>query len=299
LSSDFGIDAQALVELASMELRARAIVEGHYSGQHRSPYRGASIEFADHRQYTHGDELRHLDWKLYGRSDRYFVKEYDAETNLSVYLTVDTSGSMGYPEEGVSKLACASYLAAGLAYLAHRQRDAVGLVAFGDHVRTQLPPLAQRGHLQRVFAALEELVPSGETDLPGALGAVASSAGRRGLVVLISDLLDDPERILRSLASFRHRGHDVMVFQVLATDELQFDFRGPVVFEDLESGASLASEAGEIRQQYLAQINAHVAAVRQGCHRRKIDYELFSPQAPFGPALRAYLARRNRFRARQ
>lgn len=289
-----GVDARSLSQLASMELRAHAVVEGHHSGGHRSPYRGASIEFADHRQYTHGDELRRLDWRLYGRTDRFFVKEHEAETNLNVYLALDASASMWYPERGVTKLSCAAYLAAGLAYLAHRQRDAAGLLIFSDGVTDQLPPLTARGHLQRIFETLDGLVPGGETDLVGSLAEVASAARRRGLVVLISDLLGDPESLLRSLAGFRHRGHDVIVFHVLDPSELEFDFRGPLVVEDMETGARMTTEAAEIRAEYLARMTDHLAAIRGGCHRRGIDYELFGPDAPFGPALTAYLARRSR-----
>ncbi len=277
-----------------MELRAHAIVEGYYSGQHHSPYRGASVEFADHREYSHGDELRHLDWKVYGRSDRFFVKEYDAETNLTVYLAVDASGSMGYPAEGVSKLACASYLAAGLAYLAHRQRDAVGLVTFDDAVRDELPPLTQRGHLQRIFETLDGLEPGGETNTAAALQRVSTMAGRRGLVVLISDLLDEPEPVLRALRHFRHRGHDVIVFQVLDRSELDFDFRGPLLVEDLETGRRLSTDASEVRGDYLAAMQRHLATLKDGCRRARIDHEVFRADVPFAPVLATYLARRRR-----
>lgn len=277
-----------------MELRAHAIVEGYYSGQHRSPYRGASVEFADHREYSHGDELRHLDWKVYGRSDRFFVKEYDAETNLTVYLAVDASGSMGYPAQGVSKLACASYLAAGLAYLAHRQRDAVGLVTFDTAVRDDLPPLTQRGHLQRVFETLDGLEPGGGTDTAAALERVSTVASRRGLVVLISDLLDEPEPVLRALRHFRHRGHDVIVFQVLDRSELDFDFRGPLLLEDLETGRRLSTDASEVRGDYVAAMRRHLATLKDGCRGQRIDHEVFRADRPFAPVLATYLARRRR-----
>ncbi len=299
------MDARTLAQLASMELRARAIVEGHYSGQHRSPYRGASVEFADHRQYSHGDELRHLDWKLYGRSDRFFVKEYDAETNLSVYLVVDSSASMGYPPQGdggtvtlgdcpCDKLACASFLAAGLAYLAYRQRDAGGLMTFDTAVRDMLVPLTQRGHLQRVFEVLERLEPGGETDTAASLERVGALAKRRGLIVLLSDLLDEPEPLLRALQHFRHRGHDVIVFQVLDRSELDFDFRGPLVVQDLETGRRLATDASEVRGEYVSAMADHLRLLKEGCRSHRIDHEVFLTDRPFGPALAAYLARRRR-----
>lgn len=291
---DHLIDARTLAQLASMELRARAIVEGYYSGQHRSPYRGASVEFADHRQYSHGDELRHLDWKLYGRSDRFFVKEYDAETNLNVYVALDVSGSMGYPEQGVSKLACASYLAAGLAYLGHRQGDAVGLMTFDTAVREELPPLAQRGHLQRIFAALDGLETGGATEAAAVLARLSVAARRRGLIVLVSDLLDEAEPLVRGLRHFRHRGHDVLVFQVLDRSELQFDFRGPLLVQDLETGRRLATDAGEVRGDYLRAMADHMEQLKDGCRQQRIDHEVFLTDQPFGPALAAYLARRRR-----
>ncbi|MCD6360899.1 MAG: DUF58 domain-containing protein [Armatimonadetes bacterium] len=288
------IDAAALAELGSMQLRARAIVEGHYSGQHRSPYRGASIEFADHRPYSHGDELRHLDWRLYGRSDRFFIKEYDAETNLTVHVLLDTSGSMDFPPTGVAKLTCGSYLAAAIAWLAHRQRDAVSLTCFDENISTHLPPSTRRGHLQQVFDTLENLRPGGDTDLPGVIERVSALAKRRGLVVLISDLLAAAGPVLRALAHLRHRGHDVIVFQVLSPEELSFDYRGPLLMEDVETGRRLATEAGEVRADYLAALRAHLAELGDGCRRHHMDYELFRTDGDFARALTSYLSRRTR-----
>lgn len=288
------LDAAALASLGSMELRARAIVEGHYSGQHRSPYRGASIEFADHRPYSHGDELRHLDWRLYGRSDRFFVKEYDAETNLTVHLLLDASASMDHPDRGLTKLACASYLVAALAYLTHLQRDAASLTCFATGVSQHLPPSTRRGHLQRLFQALDAVSAGGETDLPAALAQVATMATRRGLLVLVSDLLAETEPMLRALAHLRRRGHDVIVFQVLDPTELEFDYRGPLLIEDAETGLRLATEAGEVRTGYLQALHEHLERLGEGCRRHRVDYELFRTDAPFGPALTAYLSRRAR-----
>lgn len=288
------VDAELLASLSSMELRARAIVEGYYSGQHRSPYRGASIEFADHRPYTHGDELRHLDWRLYGRSDRFFIKQYEAETNLTVHLVLDASGSMGYPEGGVTKLTCASYLAAGLAYVAWRQRDAVGLTLFDTSIRDQLPPLSRRRHLQQVFERLEAARPGGETALADVLGQLGPALKRRGLVVLLSDLLDDPEELLRAVAILRRRGHDVIVMQVLDRGELRLPLRGPIVAEDMESGRRLSTDADEIREEYARAARRHVDTLREGCARHGIDHELFVTDRPLDAALVTYLSRRRR-----
>lgn len=290
------VDAELLASLSSMELRARALVDGYYSGHHRSPYRGASVEFADHRAYTHGDEPRHLDWRLYGRTDRFFVKQFEAETNLTVHLLLDASGSMGYPERGVSKLACASYLAAGLAYLAWRQRDAVGLSVFDTAVRAQLPPQTRRGHVQQLFAALEGVSAGGETALARVLEGTGAALRRRGLIVLLSDLWEEADETLHALAVLRGRGHDVIVLQVLDRGELELGLRGPVLVEELETGAVLATDADEIRAEYDEAMRAHLQRLHDGCVAHNIDHQLFVTDRPLGQALVAYLAHRRRRR---
>ena len=282
---------EAVAKLRSMELRARAIVEGHYSGQHRSPYRGASVEFADHREYTHGDETRHIDWKVFGRRDRLFVKQYDAETNLSVHLLVDISRSMDFGAP-VRKLDYAAYLAAGIAYIATRQRDATGLTLFDSQVRRHLPPATKPAHLQRIFDALETAQPGADTGIAAALETVAQGIKRRGLVVLISDLLDDTEPLLRGLGYFRHRGHDVMVLQVLDHAELEFDFRGLTEFQDLETNERLLTHPAQVRDDYLRALQDFLSEIREGCRSRHIDHEVMDTSEPFDRALTAYLGRR-------
>ena len=282
----------AIAKLNSMELRARAIVEGHYSGQHRSPYRGASVEFADHREYSHGDELRHLDWKVYARTDRFFIKEYDAETNLSVHLLLDASRSMDFATGALTKLDYARSLCAGLAYLAVRQRDAAGLVTFDLQVRERLPALTKRAHLQRLFDTLDGVTPGGETNIATVLEQIAATVTRRGVIVLVSDLLDEPESVLRALGYFRHRGHDVLVLHVMDPGELRFDFRGPTLFQDIESGERMLSDGGEVRGEYLAALRGFLVELRDGCRHRSIDYALMDTSQPFDQALTAYLAHR-------
>lgn len=286
---------EAIAKLRTMELRARAIVEGHFSGQHRSPYRGASVEFADHREYTHGDETRHVDWKVYGRRDRLFVKQFDAETNLEVHLVLDASRSMDFGAP-VRKLDYAATLAAGLAYLAIRQRDAVGLTIFDTQVRQYLPPATKPAHLQRIFDALEAVQPGRETDVGRALEAAAQGITRRGLVVLLSDLLDEVEPILRALGFFRHRGHDVIVMQVLDRQELSFDFRDLTMFEDLESGERLLTQPAQVRGEYLRALQEFISEIRDGCRNRHIDHEVLETSRPFDQALTEYLSRRARAR---
>ncbi len=290
--SDRRVDAELLASLPTMELRARTFVEGHYSGQHRSPWRGASVEFADHRPYTHGDELRHIDWRLYGRSDRFFVKQFEAETNLTVTLAVDASASMGYPEDDVSKLDCACYLAAGLAYLAWRQRDAVGLTIIGGDGARDLPSRSHRGHLQQLFDGLEDIEPARQLSPAEGLRALGGRLQRRGLVVLLSDLLDDPEALLRALGQLRSRGHDVIVLQVLDRSELDLGLRGPAIVEDMETGERLSTDADELRDEYRQAIRAHVERMHDGCVGRGMDHEMLVTDRPLGQALTAYLARR-------
>ncbi|MCE5237001.1 DUF58 domain-containing protein [bacterium] len=306
------LEPAALARLANMELRARTIVEGHFSGQHHSHFKGASVEFADHRNYSPGDELRHLDWKLYGRTDRFFVKQYDAETNMSVMLVLDASGSMQYASGEITKAQYGSYLAAGLAYLTSRQGDAPGLALLDGGVAGRLMPRTRPAHLRRLWEMLEEtlvgpgLVPRPGTSTDGrgtsprptdgaladSLAEVAAMLTRRGILVLISDLLEPPERLLRALRYFRHRGHDVVVLQVLDEAEVNFPFRGAVEFQDLESGQRLRTETADIRRSYLEGFRQHQETICDGCRSAGLDYELMLTTEPFGRALTAYLGRR-------
>jgi len=306
------LEPAALARHANMELRARTIVEGHFSGQHHSHFKGASVEFADHRNYSPGDELRHLDWKLYGRTDRFFVKQYDAETNMSVMLVLDTSGSMQYASGEITKVQYGSYLAAGLAYLTSRQGDAPGLALVDGRATYRLMPRTRPAHLRRLWETLETggRVPASLRDAnPGnasrsdagtrddatiaaSLAEVATLLTRRGILVLISDLLEPPERLLRALRYFRHRGHDVIVMQVLDEAEVNFPFRGAVEFQDLEDGRRVRTEIADIRRGYLEGLQAHQEAIRDGCRTAGLDYELMTTTEPFGRALTAYLGRR-------
>jgi uncharacterized protein (DUF58 family) len=309
------LDPAALARLASMELRARTMVEGHFSGQHHSHFKGASVEFADHRNYSPGDELRHLDWKLYGRTDRFFVKQYDAETNMSVMLVLDASGSMQYGSGEVTKAQYAAMLAAGLAYLTSRQGDAPGLALLdGGAVVGKLMPRTRPAHLRQLWDMIEEPsvgrgpVPRPDGNAAGrgtsprptednvtladGLAAVAALLTRRGILVLLSDLLEPPDRLLRALRYFRHRGHDVMVLQVLDPAEVNFPFRGAVEFQDLEDGRRLRTETGDIRRAYLEGFQQHQDTLREGCRGAGLDYELMTTQEPFARALTAYLGRR-------
>ena len=277
-----------------MELRARAMVDGYFSGRHRSRQLGGGADFADHRNYSPGDELRHLDWKLYGRTDRHFIKRFSAETAMNVLLAVDTSGSMGYASGEISKLRFAAFLAAGLAWLAHCQGDAPGLVLLADGVRHYTPPRSGPGQLQHLFKQLETASAGGETSLSAALGQLAAMTPRRGMIVFISDLWDDPDSMTRALKHFRHRGHDVIVLHVLDRAERRFEFKGTVLFEDMETRQEVQVDADDMRRTYLDELQEFIAAVAGGCRSAAIDYHLVETCDSFHETLGAYLARRNR-----
>jgi uncharacterized protein (DUF58 family) len=286
------LDPAALAKLESMELRARTVVDGLFSGQHKSRFRGASAEFADHREYAPGDEPRRINWKLFGRTDRLFLKQYDADTNLHVHLVLDASASMGHGPDGLTKLQYGSYLAAALAYVAVSQGDAAGLIVFDEGVRSRLPPAATRAHLSALLQQLDDVRAAGKTNVSRTLHALASQIRRRGIVVVFSDLYGDAGLTLRSLAHFRHHGHDVAVFHVLGGAELDFAFRGPIVFRDAETGEALLAEADALRESYHAELAAFIRTYRQGCRDKFIDYVPVDTRTPVGRALTDFLQRR-------
>lgn len=286
-------DPLVLAKIANMSLRARHVVEGLLSGMHDSPYRGYSVEFAEHREYVPGDEIRHIDWKAYGKFDRYFIKEYEEETNLRAYMLVDASASMDYASTGISKFTYSCYLASSLAYLMLRQGDDVGLVTFGSQVLRYIPPRGGVQHLHALVSHLETLQPQGETHLDHVLRELAGKLTRRGMIIVISDLLDAPEVVMRALRYFRHRRNDVMVFQVLDNDELEFPFQRLTVFEDTEAPTvRVLSEPRTIRAAYLQQMEAFLAEYQRACRREAIDYSVFPTTTPLDVALTRYLARR-------
>ncbi len=296
---------EALARVESLELRARLIVEGFLTGMHRSPFHGFSVEFAEHRAYTPGDELRHVDWKAYGRNDRLSVKRFEQETNLRQTVVLDTSASMRYAgAAGVPKLTVAATLAAALHALMVRQRDATGLAAFDQRVHTLIRPGSTRAHLARLFATLEALATgpppaATETGVAAALHDVAERLPRRGLVILLSDLFDaegDPRQVVRALQHLRHRGHEVVVFHILdAATELRFDLPdAPVRVRDLETGAEQTILPAQIRSEVVASAEAFVSAMRRGCREARVDYVPLDTAAPYADALRAYLSARRR-----
>jgi uncharacterized protein (DUF58 family) len=284
-------DPRVLASISSLRLRARWVVEGLMSGVHRSRAKGFSVEFEEHREYSPGDEIRRIDWKALGKFDRYFIKEYEDETNLRAYLLLDTSGSMDYASNGITKFDYGCTLTASLAYLILKQQDAAGVVTFSNHIEAFIPPKAKRDYLVQILHALETRRPSGETNVGTILEEIAGHIKRRGLVVLVSDLLDEPERILKGLRLFRFKGNDVIVFHLLDPAELDLPFDGNILFEDLEElNLKVVADPRAIRKTYREVVEEFTSRMRQECHDNTIDYQLISTTTPLDRALASYLS---------
>jgi uncharacterized protein (DUF58 family) len=284
---------EVLARISSLELVARAVVEGFISGLHRSPHLGFSTDFAEHRQYVPGDDLRNLDWKLLARTDRLYIKKYEGDTNAQIHLLMDASGSMGYASGEVTKLQYAQYLASSLAYLGVKQHDSVGLIAFDENVVEHVPPRSRSGHLRTVLGCIERLTPGRGTALAEQLHRTADLLTRRGIVVLISDFYDDPDRLVAGLEHLRFNGNDVIVFHVMDRQELDFDFSEPVVLEDAESQEQLHVLPDVLREEYMRAIQSHSDRLRDSAAACRIDYELLRTTEPLDASLFSYLARRS------
>jgi uncharacterized protein (DUF58 family) len=290
------LDPAVIARLGTLELKARTIVEGFLSGLHRSPFKGFSVEFAEYRQYLPGDDLSSIDWKVYARSDRYYVKKFEEETNLDCYILLDVSASMGYARAGgASKFQYAQMLAASLAYLMNRQRDAVALTAFDDAIVTMLPPGARPGHLRSLLVTLDRLQLGQKTDVSKPLHVLADGISKRGMVVLISDLLDEPERVVDGLKHFRFRGTDVVVFHVMDPDELTFPFERASRFRDMEAGDELMAVPAIVRETYLAELHRALDTYKRELGSTGIDYKLLNTSEPLEFALMSYLSNRSRY----
>ncbi|MCI0513369.1 DUF58 domain-containing protein [candidate division KSB1 bacterium] len=285
---------EVVSRLANLELRARLVVEGFITGLHRSPYHGFSVEFAEHRPYMPGDEIKHVDWKVYAKTDRFYVKQFEEETNLKAYLLLDCSGSMGYQTATISKFDYAAYLTAALAYLMIRQRDAVGLAAFDQTMRYYLPPRSMQSYLHQILKHLESTRPAAKTNISATLHQMAERIKRRGLIVILSDLFDDPAAILSGLKHFRHRNHEVIVFHILDPLELSFDFKRDAIFVDLETDEEMNTQPWHIRQAYQARMQQFIQAYKNGCRENNIDYVLMDTARNFDKALFEYLVKRKR-----
>lgn len=298
------LDPRVLNKIDRLELKARLIVEGTVAGLHRSPFRGVSVEFAQHRQYAPGDDLRFLDWKVFARSDRYTIKQFEEETNLTAHIFLDASGSMDYSsasggDDAITKFKYASWCAAALAHLALGQRDTVGFVLFDEKVRTVVPPAGGVNHYDALIHSIENAKPSSSTNPGRALLESANSIHRRGIVIVISDLLCDADDALKALRLMRARGHDVIVLRTLDPAEVHFEFDRMTRFDDLEGPSNLLIDPRSIRDAYLQEFRAHDERILRGCVSDRTDLVRLTTDTPLDVGLTAYLgARSSRMRAR-
>jgi uncharacterized protein (DUF58 family) len=292
------LDPVALSKLSNLELRARSVVEGALSGLHKSPHHGSSVEFAEHKEYAPGDEIKHIDWKAYGKFDKYYVKRFEEETELRAYLLIDCSASMAYRGRGVSKLDYARTLAASLAYLLLRQQDQVGMIAFSEKLRGYLPPRARSGHLNDLLLALDGVVAAGRTDLPRALAYLSEVVHRRALIVLFSDLLGTSDDVRALLRGFRARKHDVVVFHLLDADELTLPFEGTTIFESMEDEQKLVADPGDVRKAYLQELERFIDSYRSSLGEGDVEYHLVDTATPPSQVLLDFLTAAYRARGR-
>lgn len=288
------IDPGALARIGNLELVARWVVEGFISGLHRSPHLGFSTDFAEHRQYVPGDDIRHIDWRLYARTERYYLKEYEADTNTNFMVLLDVSGSMGYGSAGMTKLEYAKYLAASLTYFSHRQRDRVGLATFDDDLLEYVPPSAK--HLQQVLYGIDRATPRAKGALARPLAKIAESQRRRGFMLVLSDLYESPDQVISALGPLRDAGHDVVVMQLLDPMERSFDFSDAATFEDVESGVRLPVVPSRLRGEYQRLVAEHVATMQQRLGEHRIDYQFVDTSQPLDALLFSYLLRREQLR---
>jgi uncharacterized protein (DUF58 family) len=297
-NTDGMIDPVSLMRIKSMELRAKVIVEGFWKGIHRSPYHGFSVEFTEYRQYTFGDDPRYIDWRLYARSDRLYIKKFEDETNLRCHLLVDHSRSMGYGSGDYTKSEYAGTLAATLAYFLSTQGDAVGLATFDDQIRQYMVPRNRPGYLRRLMLALEAFPEGRSTDLGPPLQRIAQMLTKRGLIVLISDLLTSIDRLEPDLGYLCAGGHDVVLFHVLDPAELNFDFDSPALFRDIETGRDMYVDPSAAQEGYKNMLDEHLKRTKSTCQSLGIDYHLFATNRPFDLALLDFLQDRMHRRKR-
>lgn len=291
-------DPKVLAGVKKLFLKARTVVDGAMVGIHSSRAKGMSAEFEEHRGYTHGDDPRHIDWKAYAKFDRYYIKEYRETTNLRAFIVMDSSASMGYASNGASKFDYGSTLAASLAYLMLRQQESVGLITFSNRIENMIPPKSAHDHLFAILKALHDTVPQGETSAASVLQDLAASLRRRGMVILISDLFDSPETVSKGLRQIRSRGSEVIVFHILDPAELNFPFKEPSLFQDLEEDLTLVADPRSIRSAYLETLRTLMAEYKRICFSHQIDYTLFDTSVGMDRALTRYLLWRQKFRMR-
>lgn len=289
------LDPQILARLSGLDLKARLIVEGFVSGLHRSPFHGFSVEFAEHREYVPGDDLRYVDWKVFGKSDRYYLKQFEEETNFACNLLIDTSQSMDYCSKSaaMSKLEYAKHVAAAVAYLTIQQQDASGLVTFADDVQEFIRPSSQPSHLNQLFHLMEQAQPGGDTSLGPVLHELAERIRKRGLVIIFSDLFDDPDSLLMGLKHFRHRRHDVSIMQIIDPAEQDFPFEEPTLFKGMEQSVESLTEPRSIAKAYRTEFANFLHQMASGCRDLGMGYHLVRTDQPLDAALTAFLQTRS------
>ncbi len=289
------LQPDVISRIENLELRAKLVVEGFIAGLHRSPYHGFSVEFAEHRQYMPGDDIKHVDWKVFGRTDRYYIKQYEEETNLKTYLIVDASRSMAFRSENhPTKYEYATSVAAALAYLMVRQRDAVGLGIFDEAIRSFLPPRSKQSYLKMLFKTLIDTQQGNKTGTGVSLHRMAERIKRRGLVIIFSDLFDDPDEVLGALKHFRHNRNEVIVMQVLDPSERSFAFGRDAVFQDMETEEKMTTQPYHIQKAYQDEMRRFLDRYKRECREQAVDYVLLDTATPFDVALFQYLNKRKR-----
>ena len=288
------LEPEMVARLSNMSLRARLVVEGYIIGQHKSPFHGFSVEFAEHRAYGPGDEIRHVDWKLYGKTDRYFVKQYEEETNLRAYILLDTSRSMEYTSSKISKLDYGNYLSAALAYLMINKQDGVGLTLFDNQIQKFIPPRSKPSHINTILTHLDTIGSGKDTNVGIVLHEMAERIKKRGLVILISDLFDETENIIKGLKHFRHNKQEIIVFHIMDRKELDFNFTNRTKFKDMETDDQITTEPWKIRKIYQQSIRSYQDELRLRCREQKIDYVPLFTDQNLDLALNEFLKKRQR-----
>ena len=285
---------ESISKLDNLQIKAKKVVEGFIVGLHKSPYHGFSVEFSDHRSYGPGDEIRHIDWKLWGKTDRFFVKRYEEETNLKAHIIIDQSGSMGYSSHDINKLEYAKILAASFSYMLIKNQDAVGLYMFDSKIKKIISPRSTKGHLNLLLSQMEKIQANNETNIAQALHECAEKTHKKGLVILISDLMDDQEKILMGLKHFLYKGHEVIVFHILDPKEITFDFKERIRFRDLESKAEIITDPRLLKKSYQKNFKTFMDFYKKNCGKHRIDYIPISTDQPLDTALTEYLVKRKK-----
>jgi uncharacterized protein (DUF58 family) len=289
------LDPSIISKLNSLELRARLVVEGFMVGMHKSPYHGFSAEFTQHRPYMQGDGLKDIDWKVYGKTERFFIKQYEEETNLKSYILLDISNSMNFAyEKNVKKIEYASTLVAAFSYLMIKQQDAVGLALYADRIIKYLPPKMSKAYLHEILKNLSVLKPSEKTNTAVCLNSIAEKIKRRGLVIIVSDFFDDVNAILQALKHFRYKKHEVIVFQILDPVERNFAFGKDAIFKDMETEEEMTTQPYQIQKSYKDAMNEFLGKIKSECLKANIEYNLIETSAPFDKALFSYIQKRSK-----